>query len=225
MNAHISWDTLNDLADGLLPGADRERADRHLHVCPDCTAALADLRSTVGRVAELANELAPPDELWSEIRSTIDARKVASLRTHGFARARGWWMTPRRLAVAAVTLIVLSSGTTAVLLRQAGGPGATLSPSSGPGVLLPASWQSAERGYLASVEELREQVEAQRDRLSPSTIAAVEQTLATIDVAIAEARAALLRDPANAALSELLASNYRQKVELLRRAAQLDAST
>ena len=39
---------------------------------------------------------------------------------------------------------------------------------------------------------------------------------------LAEARAALLTDPANAALADLLASNYRQKVELLRRATQLD---
>jgi hypothetical protein len=91
--------------------------------------------------------------------------------------------------------------------------------------MLPVAWQAAERGYLASVEELRGQLEEQRGRLSPGTIAAVERTLATIDVAIAEAREALLRDPANVALSELLASDYRQKVELLRRAAQLDAAS
>ena len=44
-----------------------------------------------------------------------------------------------------------------------------------------------------------------------------------IEAALAydEAREALLRDPANAALTELLASNYRQKIGLLRRMTQL----
>ena len=72
--------------------------------------------------------------------------------------------------------------------------------------------------------ELRQQLEVLHDHLSPETLVKVERALATIDVAIAEGREALLRDPSNAALSELVASNYRQKIELLRRMTQLASS-
>ena len=57
--------------------------------------------------------------------------------------------------------------------------------------------------------------------LDPATIATVERSLTTIDGAIAEARAALMRDPGNGTLSRLLASSYEQKVTLLRRASEL----
>ena len=72
--------------------------------------------------------------------------------------------------------------------------------------------------------ELRAELQALHDDLSPETVVKVEHALATIDLAIAEGREALLRDPANTALSELVASNYRQKIDLLRRMTQL-AST
>ena len=86
------------------------------------------------------------------------------------------------------------------------------------------SWQASERVFQASVLEFREQLEVLHDHLSSETVVKVERALATIDLAIAEGREALLHDPANAALSELLASNYRQKIELLRRMTQLASS-
>jgi hypothetical protein len=89
----------------------------------------------------------------------------------------------------------------------------------GPTTVL-ASCQSSERAFQASVVELRGQLEVLHDHLSPETLVKVERALATIDLAIAEGREALLRDPSNAALSELMASNYRQKIELLRRVTQ-----
>jgi hypothetical protein len=227
MNDHLSWDTLNGLADGVLAAAERERAERHARDCAECAEALAAIRATIADATRLPREAEPPDELWSDIQATIDARKVTALRGAGAGPSRGWWVTPRRMVAAAVLLVVASSAATVAVLQYRAGARAVavIAPSAGPGAMLPVAWQAAERGYLASVEELRGQLEEQRGRLSPGTIAAVERTLATIDVAIAEAREALLRDPANAALSELLASNYRQKVELLRRAAQLDAAS
>jgi len=40
-----------------------------------------------------------------------------------------------------------------------------------------------------------------------------------VDVAIAELKDAIARDPNNPALRQLLATSYRQKVELLKRAS------
>ena len=222
MTDHISWDTLNAVADGVASSTDRERAEVHLAACVDCADTLQSLRSTVASAADLPRDVVPPAELWSHVRSTIDARKVAALGAsgakHNGAR-RGWFVTPHRVAAAAVVLVALSSLTTFSIMRS---PNELAAPV--PSAVVTASWQNAERGYLTNVEALRRQLDGQRTRLAPATLAAVEASLATIDAAIAEARAALLNDPANAALPELLASNYRQKVELLRRATQLDAS-
>lgn len=221
MNDHLSWETLNDLVDGLLPVAAAAGAEEHARSCASCGAALAELRDTVRSAGEIPESLAPPPDLWTEVRATIEARKVARLPGGAGPSIRGWWVTPGRLAVAAAALVMVSAAATGAILiaRQErlvriGAPSAVA-----------VSWQSTEREFVASVLELREQLAAVHSRVSPETVAKVEHALSTIDLAIAEARDALVRDPANAALSEILASNYRQKIGLLRRATQLASST
>ncbi|MCC6317922.1 MAG: hypothetical protein IT361_09550 [Gemmatimonadaceae bacterium] len=162
-------------------------------------------------------------------RASTDTDAPASANTDAFtvspARSRvTWWMSPRWLAAAAVALVSVSSGLTLLIVRGSAAR-VTVTRADAGASMLPAQWQAAERGYQASVVELRAQLDTQRAGLDPATAAAVERSLVTIDAAIAEAREALLRDPASAALAELLASNYRQKVELLRRATLLDATT
>lgn len=223
MTTHLPWDTLNDLVDGRLAASDRARADAHLHTCSECRETVEALRDTIADADALPREVAPPADLWNEVRQSIEAGKVKAMPTSARSRARGWFLSPGRIAVAAVALVALSSGLTAVAMRHQGP--STVEGSSPSVQVLPVQWQAAERGYLNSVTELRLQLDAQRSRLSPATIATVEHSLAAIDVAIAEAREALIRDPASTTLSELLASNYRQKVDLLRRATQLNATT
>jgi hypothetical protein len=223
MTNHLTWETLNDLVDDVLPPADRSAAELHARGCPSCARALAELQATVAGVNEMPRTISPPDELWSSIRETIEARKVAHLPPGAIARqARGWWVTPGRLAAAAVALIAVTATITGVALgpRQAAEV-----VSVTPAITVSASWQASERAFQASVLELRAELEVLHEHLSPQTLAKVEKALATIDLAIAEGREALLRDPANAALSELLASNYRQKIELLRRLTQLGSAT
>lgn len=219
MTDHLSWDTLNDLADERLDDQARDAAMTHLSTCAGCADALAALATTTRAARALPPSIDPPDDVWSSIRQSIERGKVAPLGRGGPA----WWATPRRLAAAAGVLILASSGVTALVMQRAAATGDTTLVSTPAGnTLLPVSLQSAERGYLASVGELHTLLQAQRGTLAPATIASVERSLATIDMAIAEARAALLSDPANAALADLLASNYRQKIELLRRATELD---
>jgi hypothetical protein len=52
-------------------------------------------------------------------------------------------------------------------------------------------------------------------------VAAIEQSLQTIDQAIEQARQALAADPANTYLTGHLVETRRRKLELLRRAAAL----
>ena len=90
---------------------------------------------------------------------------------------------------------------------------------------LPAQLVSTEQQYLRSVESLRRKLDERRDSLAPSTVATVERSLRIADYAIAEARAALERDPSNAVLAALFASNYERKIDVLRRAAELAPRT
>jgi CHASE3 domain sensor protein len=75
--------------------------------------------------------------------------------------------------------------------------------------------------YVETVARLREALDGQRGALAPSTARTVDRALAVIDSAIAEARAALASDPANAALVDILSTHYERKVELLQRATEL----
>jgi anti-sigma factor RsiW len=222
MTDHLSWETINDLVDGVLSPSEDGRAQDHLGACAACARAVAELRATVSGVHELPRSVAPPDDLWSDVRATIEARKVTRLPSGpGSRQARGWWVTPGRLAAAAVMLVAVTATLTSVTIgaRQA------TAPVGGAAMAVLVSWQASERAFQSTVVELRSELESLHDHLTPATRAKVEHALATIDFAIAEGREALLRDPSNAALSELLASNYRQKIELLRRMTQLASST
>jgi hypothetical protein len=74
----------------------------------------------------------------------------------------------------------------------------------------------ADADYDRAVRDLERVLESGRGRLDSTTVATIEQSLRRIDAAIAEARAAIQRDPANAYLSRQIASNMRRKLDLLR---------
>lgn len=223
MTNHLTWEMLNDLVDDVLAPAERTSAEQHALECTSCARAVAELKATVAEVHDMPRSVTPPGEIWSSIRETIESNKVAHLPTGGVNRqAAGWWVTPARLAAAAVALIAVTATITSVAVQSRQAP---MVATATPALTLTASWQASERAFLTSVLELRAEMEALHDHLSPETLVKVERALATIDLAIAEGREELLRNPANAALSELLASNYRQKIELLRRMTQLASAT
>jgi len=224
MTNHLSWETLNDLVDGVLPLSASAEAEQHARECAECGNALAELRATIVAASALPSAVSPPDGLWTDVRATIEAGKVAHLPSGSQAGGpHGWWVTPQKLAAAAVVLVAATASLTGIVMRSQSPPVSVVE-SSPPQATVVASWQASEKAFQVSVLELREQLAVLHDHLKPETIVTVERSLATIDVAIAEGREALLRDPANAALSELLASNYRQKIELLRRVTQLASS-
>lgn len=224
MTEHLSWETVNDLVDDVLSPAEYARVELHLHECASCATAVAELRATVSDVHGLSRSVPPPDDLWSDVRATIEAGKVAHLPTGTVIRQPlGWWVTPGRLAAAAVLLVAVTAALTGIALSTRQAPQVAVGAQAA--ITVSASWQASERAFQASVLELRSEMETLHDQLSPGTLAKVERALATIDLAIAEGREALLRDPANAALSELVASNYRQKIALLRRMTQLASAT
>jgi hypothetical protein len=84
-----------------------------------------------------------------------------------------------------------------------------------------AAFAVEENNYLRNVAVLQDLLDQQSASLAPETVAQLKSSLRTIDEAILEARNALARDPANKMLIEMLSGNYRQKVDLLRRTAEM----
>ncbi|HMG11888.1 MAG TPA: zf-HC2 domain-containing protein [Gemmatimonadaceae bacterium] len=79
--------------------------------------------------------------------------------------------------------------------------------------------------YGREIEMLQNIVSQRRTQLDSSTVAIIERNLQIIDAAIAQSRAALARDPASQMLDQQLTHALDKKVELLRTAAMLPAST
>ena len=83
----------------------------------------------------------------------------------------------------------------------------------------------AEPSFDREIAALRRIVRERRSSLDPATIAVLEQSVAVIDSAIVQSRAALAKDPASGFLATQLNHSLEKKVELLRTAALLPSRT
>ena len=83
----------------------------------------------------------------------------------------------------------------------------------------------SEEVYGREITMLQRIVSDRKTQLDSSTVAIIERNLRIIDAAIAQSKAALAKDPASLMLSEQLTRALDKKVELLRTAALLPAST
>lgn len=201
MNHDEAKTRLNDYLDGELSSEERGLLESHLKACAECRSDLESSRELLREAAGLPRVIEPERDLWPEIarrltRPALGDRTLRSLRYP--------------LAAAAVLLIAISSGITAILLDRTGeSPTMGVSPSAA------ADWLVVESPLASAVEELTRTLEENRERLAPETAARIETNLRVIDAAIGETRAALLADPADADLRQMLWNAYRAKLELL----------
>jgi len=79
--------------------------------------------------------------------------------------------------------------------------------------------------YAKEIDMLQKIVSRREIQLDSSTVAIIKKNLEIIDAAIEQSRAALVRDPASRLLGEQLTRALDKKVELLRTAVMLPAST
>jgi anti-sigma factor RsiW len=79
--------------------------------------------------------------------------------------------------------------------------------------------------FKSEISKLRQIVKERRSQLDPKTVAVLEQSIAVMDSAIAQSRAALKKDPASGFLATQLNHSLEKKVELLRTAALLPSRT
>lgn len=191
------------------------------------------LRELQKRTAELPREIAPPDDAWLRVRAQIDMESEARLPSHA-SRERAFWQRPAFLAAAALLLVAGSSLITALVIGRrvvASSDRATVaaqmparsseSPSTSGGPATMAEFAAIENDYIGTANRLSAAIENGETQLSPETIAKLRASVRVIDAAILEARRALAADPGNKTLIEMLSTSYSQKVDLLRRTAEM----
>ena len=214
-------DQLSDYLDGELTAGEAAAVEAHLRECAACNAVLNDLKRIVAQAQHL--EPRPPQaDLWAGIERRIE--RVTPPRRVSF--------TLPQLAAAAALLVAVSAGTAIKFAAPAvpasvpveqtvkGEPAQPEAAGSNATIAVtPVGFSDAQ--YDAAVADLEKALKAGRGRLDKSTIEVVEHNLQIIDQAIAQAREALIGDPANSYLSGHLVEARRRKLDLLRRAAAL----
>ncbi len=209
---------LSEYLDGELPEAERAALETHLATCSDCPVVLADLRRVAARVRSMAVQ-APGRDLWPGIASRIGA---TPLRARPIGRR--WSFSLPQLAAAAVALMTLSGGAVWLTRSNVSAPATVpIAASESPGTTPAAihASRSAAQSYAAAVADLEQVLAGGRGQLDSTTVRVIEQNLAVIDRAIAQAQQALNADPANLYLNTHLAETMRRKLDLLRQAATL----
>lgn len=232
MTTHLSWESINDFADDQLLPADHANAQAHFADCNACRSDLLALRTLLSTAQTLPHDVKPPAEVWTAIHRSINDGKSIPFPTP-IVHDRGIRVSRTRLAAAAILLVTATAAVTTVVMRSPGLGGFT--GDSANLAMTPIATTNAsqnitataseivmlEAEYLATATALRATLDRTRSTLAPTTIATVERSLTIIDEAIAEARDALLQDPANTALREMLRRSHQQKIDFLRRTTTL----
>ena len=213
MIQHLDDQVLSDLVDDALDARTRSDADAHLATCDACFTRLQRMQALVRQATALPAMMpAPPDE-WRRIRARIGHESRVS--------ASPWWTRRSVLLAAGLALVVASSAVTALIVGGEAEVATRPAAPAAPVAAVTPRLAALEREYAMVTRDLEQELSDRKHTLAPETIAAVERSLRTIDAAIAEARAALARDPASETLARLLVAGHDQKVELLRHATRL----
>jgi anti-sigma factor RsiW len=230
---HDAWtDRLSEYIDGDLAAAQTAEIEAHLGECLACRNVLVGLRE-LARTTALLEDREPGRDLWpgilAEMRGAAlpePAAETAAIRSPGGRRTRRRFsFSVPQLLAASIAMMAVSA--TAMWLALGPGPEAPASiaaddratqPQATLGPAAAVLISSVEQEYGQAIEELERTFDAGRSRLDPRTVRVVEENLRAIDEAIAEARAALARDPANGYLYRHLDQTMTKKVDLLRRA-------
>lgn len=194
---------LDGWVDGDLPASEHDAIERHLSDCASCRAEAAALHALLGQARALPRQVLPGRDLWGGIAARLGppGPSPEAIRTP-LARPRRPSIRPLLMA-AALGGILFGAATVAVWFRQR-----------------PQQAFAAEQArYAAASAALARALAADPTTLAPDTRAVVERTLGILDQAIAEAEAALARDPGNTELEQMLVARYEQRLGLLRRAA------
>jgi hypothetical protein len=206
-------DRLSDYIDGELTAAEAEALEAHLLECADCGRTVHELRAVVARAGQVIDR-PPANDLWPGIAVRIAETEQG---VEAPAKRRVSFSIPQ-LAAASVALMLMSAGTMYLMLNERQQPVAqVIEQPANQGAVTSVGARTA-ANYNDAIDELETALENGRTQLDSSTVRVLETNLRAIDIAIADARLALSRDPDNQYLNRYLDQTIQRKVQLLRRA-------
>ncbi|MEP6733412.1 MAG: zf-HC2 domain-containing protein [bacterium] len=148
--------------------------------------------------------------------------------THVLTRASLTTVAPKQVAVITPAVIAHDSlaEITSTATERPAAPATSATAATGARLVStkPAP-DAADPVFAGEITKLRLIVRERRSQLDPKTVAVLEQSIAVIDSAIAQSRAALSKDPGSGFLATQLNHSLEKKVELLRTAALLPSRT
>ncbi len=218
---------LHDYLDGEL---DPTAVDAIESALDDATRARLDsLRAARRALSELPTEAAPPSDLWPSIEARIASSSARESEPIPLVTplARPTWTTGRQLLAASVVLLAIAGSYALGAARSGPAPAPTaVAERGGTGesmgetpVEVPAAGPLS-GDVILTIDRASEELEAVlregASRLQPDTREILETSLATIDQAIAEARAALAADPGSPLVERRLVQALQFKLGVLR---------
>lgn len=215
---HERWlDRLSDYIDGELDAPERSTLEQHLRECDECTRTLAELEHVVAAAAQARS--APPErDLWPGIADRIAPPPLVRPLPQRAPGRRLSFTLPQLAAAAMLFLMLGAGGLYLAMADQRSAPRTAEAPAAEPPVRL------VSQGYqtqASAISELEQALAQDRDRMDPATVRVLEQSIASIDQAIAEAWAAMEQDPANPYLRRYLDGAMKKKIDILRRAVTM----
>ena len=218
MDGHLN-EQLSAYLDGDLTGEDLARTEAHLAACETCRSELEALRRLVRRARAL-DDRPPEKDLWAGI-----AARIASPGTHDVVplepRRRRFAFTVPQLAAAALALMAVSVAAGAMLSRRPAVAPVAVDTAAAAAQLVSNPGDVAVMSYDSAITGMQRLLAERRGQLDTATVRVVEQSLALIDQAIAQARAALAKAPNDRYLNGHLQRSLDRKLQLLRQAATL----
>lgn len=218
-------DRLSDYLDDALTPSDRRDLEAHLQDCATCAEVLADLRAIVEGARAISArdvERGPEADLWPGIEARLRDRPMQEVPRNSAAwSGHRYSVSLRQVAAASIAVVALTAsaiwfahdwGRREVLARGASGGGRIAA--------VPASSAPAEAA-LNGIESLKQLLDERRQRLDPSTLRTIEESLASVEAAVEQARLALEADPDDPYLVAHLEELTKRQLDLLRRAVDL----
>lgn len=202
-------------------------------------------RALRAELQALPLEAEPSRDLWPGIQGRLRPRggsgesrpqgggggsEAISLRERRERRPGRLSLTWGQAAAAGLVLMLASGSLVWAGLRSGGGGGGEIpvatgeSGAPGSGGEPDARFVAAEEAfgeYDLAVSDLRRIVSEASDELEPETVQILEENLATVEAALAEAREALLADPSGEMMSRLLSGTMRRRLGVLRQAVAM----
>ena len=227
MNCHDLNETLVDLVDGRLDGAEQRGVERHLEGCANCRALVEDLRS-IRAAAFMLDRREPKADTWSKLQAAIALEPAPKGRLLDMTARRGFGRTNWAVWLGAAAALILATviGLLPLMNRAetAHDDSAQVESAETPEPTVEsvtAEFEAAEKHYQKAIDDLQTIANKDTGELDPQVASVLQKNLTVIDQAITESRTALRMQPSSANAQNGLFDALRSKVALLQQTVEL----